>query len=609
MAQIAEALSAAGLSVWWDTAILGGAAFAKDIARELNAADVVVVAWSATSVDSAWVLDEAGAGRDRNRLVPVQLDSTFPPLGFRQLQSIDLSTGKGRVGDAKLAALVSAIHKLAGAPVVAPVAKAPPLSSLNRRILIGSGAALGAAALAGGGWWLTKSGSAAAAETSIAVLPFANLSGDAAQAYFSDGLAEELRSALARIAGLTVAARTSSEKMRDVDVQDAAAKLGVAHMLTGSVRVGNGTIRVSTQLLDGKTGLETWSQAYDRPQGDALTIQTSIATDVANALSLSLGKAAAMLGGTKNPAAYDAYLRAQAIFPNGDPMLTREKLALFDVAIAADPEFAAAHAGRSMELSGLYNMYLRADDADAAEAAALRAIALAPQLPAAHYALASKRQSTLDFRGAAETYERILRLPGISSRELDGAARFKAVMGQPREALMLAERAAAVDPLNPRARLARVRVMLAARAGQSALTAIEVLEAVDPSNKVQAGYKGNAFLLLGRLKEAAVAYGEEPVAWISLTGQAIAYARLGDRANADKAFTALKYRRADVAAYQIAQVHAVRGETELALATLSHAVGLRDPGLANLRVDPEFDGLRKNPRFMVIEKSLNFPPL
>ena len=91
VAKLAEALAAAGLSVWWDTAIETGSRFSTEIERELNAADVVVVAWSAASVTSAWVLDEAGAGRDRGRLVPVQLDDTAPPLGFRQYQATDLS--------------------------------------------------------------------------------------------------------------------------------------------------------------------------------------------------------------------------------------------------------------------------------------------------------------------------------------------------------------------------------------------------------------------------------------------------------------------------------------------------------------------------------------
>jgi tetratricopeptide (TPR) repeat protein len=278
------------------------------------------------------------------------------------------------------------------------------------------------------------------------------------------------------------------------------------------------------------------------------------------------------------------------------------------VAIAADPDFAAAHAGRSMQLSSLYNSYLRADDATAAEAAAQRAIALAPQLPAAHFALASKRQSTLDFRGAADTYDKLLRLPGVGSQELAGAALFKAKMGQPSDALRLADRAVAVDGLNPSAQRTRVRVFLAGRSGQSAIEAIAAIEAADPANKVPPSYRGEAFLLLNRVKEAAAAYGEEPIAWIRQHGQAVAYARLGDRANADKAFTALKYRRANVAAYQIASVHAVRGEPELALAVLAHALATRDAGLANLRVDPIFDALRGDPRFIAIEKQLGFPP-
>jgi serine/threonine-protein kinase len=145
---------------------------------------------------------------------------------------------------------------------------------MSRRAAI-VGTAAGAAAVAGiGGWAFFRPGTRR--DDSIAVLPFANLSGDPSQAYFSDGIAEELRSALSRIAGLTVVARTSSEAVRDEDAKSAAAKLGVANILTGSVRRSPSMIRISAQLIDGRKGIERWSQSYDRPAGDALPIQSDI---------------------------------------------------------------------------------------------------------------------------------------------------------------------------------------------------------------------------------------------------------------------------------------------------------------------------------------------
>ena len=159
-------------------------------------------------------------------------------------------------------------------------------------------------ALASGEWWWLRPRPSNPAD-SIAVPPFANLSGDTAQAYFSDGMAEELRGALGRIAGLKVVTRTSSEKMRDADVKGAAAKLGVAHVLTGSVRKGDGMIRVSAQLIDGSNGLEQWSQSYDRPEGDAIKLQTGIADSVASALSLTLGTPYAMPIGVRRGTALD----------------------------------------------------------------------------------------------------------------------------------------------------------------------------------------------------------------------------------------------------------------------------------------------------------------
>src|SRR5206468_9074454 len=124
----------------------------------------------------------------------------------------------------------------------------------------------------------------------IAVLPFANLSSDKEQDYFAEGVAEELRAALSRV-GLEVIGRESSDAVKSLDTKLAAAKLGVANILTGSVRRSSQTIRINAQLLSGSDGVERWAQTYDRAPGDAIKIQSAIATNVAQALTITLGGA------------------------------------------------------------------------------------------------------------------------------------------------------------------------------------------------------------------------------------------------------------------------------------------------------------------------------
>lgn len=608
VAKIAEALTAAGLTVWWDTAIEGGASFSADIERELDAADVVVVVWSATSIKSDWVRDEAGAGRDRKRLVPVQIDATLPPLGFRQLQSIDLSGWKGRAEDAKFASLVLAIHKLAGSAVAAPapVAAAP---APSRRALIGGGAALGVAALAGGGWWLTRPGCAAAADTSIAVLPFANLSGDPTQAYFSDGIAEELRSALATIAGLKVAARTSSELMRDTDIKEAATKLGVAHVLTGSVRRGGGKLRVTAQLLDGQTGLAGWSQAYDRPAGDVLEVQAGIAQSVANALSLQFGKAAAMVGGTKNPIAYDAYLRARANKLVGMAGYL-DALADIDAAITADPDFALAHAFRALQLVNIaYNSYYGEallGKLPEAQEAANRAIELAPTLRLAYSVIGRAKQLSYDFTGAEAAFAKATTLPLQTGRGLIFEGLFQSEMGRSKPALALIDKAVALDPLSPTPMRNRIQILADARKPEAALAALDAWDTANRATPIPTWHRIRVLMQLRRPREALVAAQslEQPDFWVAMT-----QAALGNRPASDAALAALlSHPDSRPSPYRVATIRAAQGEIEMAFAQLGAAISQRNSGLHRLRVEEAFDPLRKDPRFALLVKQLGFPP-
>ena len=279
---LVEALEADSYSVWWDEQISGGTAWRHVIETELNAAKCVLVVWSQRSVgeDGTFVQDEACRAQERHVYVPVTIDKVHLPLGFGETQAFSLSGWHGDRTDPHYQAVLGAVSRLTGQGAVAAPARRKLSHRLDRRTVLAGGAVATVAMVGAGGWALLKP-RAAAASNSIAVLPFANLSGDPRQAYFSDGIAEELRNALARLAGLKVAGRMSSEAVRNDDVHTAARKLRVANVLTGTVRQSPSTIRISAELVDGRTGLDRWSQDYDRPPGDAIKIQTDIAENVA----------------------------------------------------------------------------------------------------------------------------------------------------------------------------------------------------------------------------------------------------------------------------------------------------------------------------------------
>ena len=609
MTKIAEALFAAGLSVWWDTAIEGGSAFAKDIARELDAADVVVVVWSATSVESAWVLDEAGAGRDRKRLVPVQIDSTLPPLGFRQLQSIDLSAWKGRTGDAKIAALVSAIQKLAGSAAVVTVAKAAPASSgPSRRLLIGGAAGVAALAAGGFGAWKFLGQKADDDTASVAVLPFANLSGDPAQAYFSDGIAEELRSALARIVRLKVAARPSSELMRDSDAKIAAAKLGVANIVTGSVRRGTRTIRVSAQLIDGSSGLTRWSESYDRSADDVLLIETGIAENVAGALNIILGRDERLLftaGGTTNPAAQDAYLRGAAFWAK---QKFDDALPAYSLAVAIDPGFALARTGLAIMMVSA--AYAGNGDPGPAVAAAViqarRAVALAPRLGAPLAALGFILMGSLDLRGAAAAHAAAYRLAPGDAYVVRNYAKFQAEIGRDDDAVRAAYRYAALDPVSPNSAGALAAILYRAGRLDDAITAYRRALAGLPGDIEALAELSLALLATGQTRAALKLTESMPLgSWQELTARAIALARLGDRAGSDRALERLRGFGTEF--YQTAEVLAQRGEIDAAFAALDLAYALVDGGLSDLKSDPMMRPLHGDPRYAGLIRRIGFP--
>lgn len=611
---LVEALEQDGLSVWWDAHIGGGDEWRETIARQLDAARCVLVVWSKRSIgpEGHFVRDEASRALRRHAYFPVRIDKVDPPLGFGETQAVLLSGWKGNRADPRYHAVLSGVRSIIGLEPLSPRHTA---SGVDRRALIG-GAAIAAVAAAGG-WFLLKPGAAKA--NSIAVLPFANLSGDPAQAYFSDGLAEELRNALSRLGGLKVAARTSSEMVRDADAKTAAQKLAVANVLTGSVRRSPSTIRVNAQLVEGDTGLERWSQSFDRPAGDVLFIQADIAENVAQALSIELAtadKAALSLGGTTNVEAQDLYLKADQTRRDDSEASFRGALALLDAAIALDPNYAQAHARKGFVLTYLGSVHaLSAEQArregELALQSARRAISLAPRLALAHASLANIYRDQLRMGLALKESERAYSvLGGDDTLTLQNYALLLSQSGRHDEARAVARRILDRDPLNPVTyEVETVTLYYQRRYRDAIVAARHGLKMASERMRIR-GFFGHSLVQLGDYPQALQEYALMPAGdYRRLLGEAVIAARSGRAAEAGRVLAVMRGRYRDAANYQYGQIYAQLGDADRAFAAFDAAWEVRDSGLGYLRVDPWVDPLRKDPRFAPLERRLNFPPV
>jgi len=293
---------------------------------------------------------------------------------------------------------------------------------------------------------------------SIAVLPFVNMSGDKEQEYFSDGLTEELLNDLARINELQVAARTSafSFKGKDTDISTIAHKLNVGAVLEGSVRRSAHRVRVTAQLINAVSGYHLWSETYDRDLGDVLKLQTEIASAVASALKVTLLRNVATemkVGGTRNPAAYDAYLRAASAYWRETTVSDNESVrAGYQEAVRLDPNFALAYAEWSIALNAYAAQFAHgpavSDFYRQARTQALKAVALAPELAEGHLALFIVYAVSLDLARANEEIERALALAPGNARVLRNYSTFAVSMRHTDAGITAARRAAALDPLS-----------------------------------------------------------------------------------------------------------------------------------------------------------------
>ncbi len=615
---IISLLEQAGFRVWWDGMLGAGAQYLETTEEALESARAVVVLWTETSIGSNWVRDEAMSGRERGCLVPISVDGSLPPLGFRQFQVLDLSVCKGQHDTPAARELLRAVAKLHDRDVPEmplDAAVAPLLSPTRRNLLL---AGLGGTIVVGGGFAvvsLLDSGSASAGN-SIAVLPFRDDSPDAEQTYLAAGIAAELRSMLSGNQALRVIARSTSEAVqeRGDDALTIARELSVDYVVEGSVRVADGVANLSADLIDGATGLGRWSRMYSQPADDLIGLQQELASAISSQLSLEISDAQGVLqlGETTVPAAFEAYLRGwqHYIDVQGHEGLG-EVLVMFENAVRLDPQFAGAWAGQAAALTALghtassaaetQQYYARAQDA------AGRAIELGPDLAEAHSLLGTILFETqLQAREAAPHYERSIELGSGSSPIEARYAAFSALTGREDAALRAIEKAMDLDPLNPTIFKEAGLVHYSARRFDRAIALHRQALSLNPDISGSHSWIGSSLIHQGDLEAALEACLLEPSRLLRTPSLAIVYHLQGNAEQAEAALGELVDSYGDAGLYQQAQVLSQWGNAGEAMLKLQNAFEIGDAGLNYLRMDPMLDPLRDRADFIDLQQRLGF---
>jgi len=476
-----------------------------------------------------------------------------------------------------------------------------------------------AAAATAGHFWFAQSRSTRSPlnASSIAVLPFADMSPAKDQEYFSDGLSEQLIHELAKVSGLKVVGRSSAFqfKGKNEDLREVGRKLGVANVLEGSVRREGNHVRITAELIKADDGFQLWSQTYDREINDIFTVQDEIARAATEALQPKLlagnGRPVASTLRSANPEAYQAYLQANYFLGRGQSKEDLGKaLTYTDKVIELDKTYAPAWALRAsvqnkMAEVGLIDVtegFRRArNDAE-------RAIALDPNSASGYLALARTQifhdwdwdaaNTCLTKAAALEPGNvEVFRLRSYVFREL----------GSLDQAVTLYEQAVALDPLRTDFRSGLGYLLYVAGRYDKAEAELQKALELNPQAPRVHFSLGKVLIAEGKLQQALVEIEKEPGEWGKLTGQALIYHALGREPDSNAALAGLIAKYNTDSAYQIAQAYAFRGESDKAFEWLERAYKQRDPGLTQIKNDPLLKILRHDQRFIKLLKKMRLP--
>jgi adenylate cyclase len=493
VAPLVAAIEANGWTVWWDRDIDTGQEFDRHIAAELKAASAVVVVWTPGSVESRWVRGEARDGAERGVLVPVRYEKAELPIDVRALHTTDLDDWRGDPHDAHLQEVLRALR-----------------ATIERQR--SQRAAADTATVSGPSQPATTTKSSRIA---ICVLPFANMSGDPEQEYFSDGITEDVITDLSKVSALAVTSRNSAfvYKGRHVDIPKVARDLNVSHVLEGSVRKAGGRVRITAQLIEAATDDHLWAERYDRDLQDIFALQDEISATIVKALRLRLlptEKRAIEQRGTDNVDAYNLYLMARQLYFTGNEGDARRAdgiVRLCTRATEIDPNYARAWALRAMGES--LGRFAAGTSSDGGMAAAARALALDANLAEAHVVKATILAGEGRHEEASSEIAEAMRLDPDSPEVNRGAGYLSYRRHRLDEAIRFWEKAAAltetdinslgmllscyraVGDLEARHRVARLM-----------LVRCEKALAQDPSNGTVLAYNAYALAVLGDAERA-----------------------------------------------------------------------------------------------------------
>ncbi|MEE1877353.1 TIR domain-containing protein [Altererythrobacter litoralis] len=464
--QLAAALKERGFSLWWDRQIEGGRHFAKDIEREITAAKAVIVAWSEHSIESHWVLDEASYARDEGKLLPISLDGIMPPLGYRQIQSIDFVAWP--TDSSRLDGLLRALTLLTGEDAsrnstLNSAATPSPLSGKRKSLVLASAGAI-ALALAGGGYLaftgFPGGGAAQASESvGLAILPF-KVTGDASEAerQLGSGLAEVLNSSLSGLPRLALTSNLSTAQLIDEGqtIAEIGKQLNVGHVVEGQVRFEGSDAILTLALIDAATSRKIWSETFREDRRSISLLTMRFTTELGSVLRSRFGVGQGRLADNSNvdQNAYEAYLRgmqhlwARAVFGN-----RQQGFLELTQATRLAPDFADAHAALAFLVitSNAWDFSLSLTEwQEVAEAATRRALALDPEnllAQVADYMVPATFGG--EIAGAIEGFEQLVRdHPDYAPAQyLLGYT--LASVGEHQQAIVHYREALRIDPVDP----------------------------------------------------------------------------------------------------------------------------------------------------------------
>jgi TolB-like protein/Tfp pilus assembly protein PilF len=455
-------------------------------------------------------------------------------------------------------------------------------------------------------------------EKSVAVLPFVNDSGQKDEQFFSDGLSQDLITALSQFAGLKVINRDSAFQFRDSkdNIKTIAQQLGVAHILEGSVQRVEGEVRITATLVNAADGSILWSQRYDKPYKDLFALQDAITQSVADALKAKLLTApGAVVQSDRPPSgnldAYTAYLRGVTDFTRTDETHARQAIGAFQHAVTIDPRYAAAWAALSRAWARLGGAFMggaaQQQAFTQARRASDRALQLAPDLAAAHSARSYLAYSESDWKGAQAEIQRALQLAPN-----DGDAKYLygsvlATLGQCRRAADLVQQALMTNPRNGDWYYAMSQYLACGGRMADAQQALRTAIALQPQGTAYHEWAAILAILRGDAAAALAAAQKETDPGWRRVALALATQIGPDAKAADGALRTLIAQDTGEAPYQIAETYALRRDPDAVFQWLDRAWKQHDPGVSYLLYDPLILRYRDDPRFAAFCHKVGLP--